>query len=678
MYIVRILFMVPIYALVSFASFLFWNHSTVLILVRDAYESTVLTAFFYLILMYVSHDPEEQKAVFLKVGLSREADREARKKGEKVKRWVFPLGPIKWKPQDGLYFLQLAKWGVLQYCVIRPTTTLAAVILDYKGLYCEDSWGLGWGHIYITIIVSISVTVAMYCLIQLYVPLSPNLAPHRPLLKLFAIKAVVFLTFWQATFLSVLSMFGVVKDTKYMTATDVNIGIGAVLETVEMTLFAFLHIRAFSYKPYQHFDSPNSMGSEPEKTPRLRSLGHAMDFRETFREIWIGWIYIWDKMRGKEPAYDVGARRTAHYEEAFGRPRTSAKNNNSGADEISRGKVATLPKVEIEVLEDVDVDIEGERQWLGLGDDYGYGLQYSRREKSDSLGTQIEKELEKRGLTTDISQQPNISPPPDVKRMKGGRQPSWWRRIYNRFSEYGSEDEHSQMLMARRSKRRSRRHSRGTRDDGGDYEPNNDDPTSIPVPHLPQRHHYHEWTSNHDILAPLPIFSDPAPSRQSIPAVLTNSGNNPTTPSSDVDSLLGRVFPRSAESQSSRPSDAASSLSSQGPIDERRRKELLGATHQMLNKYYEFGHGSPIPVGTRRKDRVAPGPSSVQIIIPKEVRSYHRRESALHSLNVAPTVDSLALPVQFPAQSSSGRARETLPATSIHPTSQSFPNHRQS
>ena len=30
----------------------------------------------------------------------------------------------------------------------------------------------------------------MYCLIQLYVPVGVNLAPRKPLLKLFAIKAV--------------------------------------------------------------------------------------------------------------------------------------------------------------------------------------------------------------------------------------------------------------------------------------------------------------------------------------------------------------------------------------------------------------------------------------------------------------------------------------------------------
>lgn len=84
---------------------------------------------------------------------------------------------------------------------------MAAVILDYMGLYCESSWGLGWGHIYvrtkmkqfflyfihirqITIVMSISVTIAMYCLIQLYVTVASELAEHKPLLKLFSVKAV--------------------------------------------------------------------------------------------------------------------------------------------------------------------------------------------------------------------------------------------------------------------------------------------------------------------------------------------------------------------------------------------------------------------------------------------------------------------------------------------------------
>jgi hypothetical protein len=69
-----------------------------LLLIRDAYESTVLTSFFYLLLTYLSPNPEDQRAIFHKVGLSRAADAEAVAKGEEPKKWMFPLGFIKAKP----------------------------------------------------------------------------------------------------------------------------------------------------------------------------------------------------------------------------------------------------------------------------------------------------------------------------------------------------------------------------------------------------------------------------------------------------------------------------------------------------------------------------------------------------------------------------------------------------
>ncbi|KAF9453990.1 DUF300-domain-containing protein [Macrolepiota fuliginosa MF-IS2] len=430
-YIVRLLFMVPLYAIISLASYLWWSHATPLILIRDGYESTVLTAFFYLLLMYLSPVADEQRQIFMKHGLSRQNDIERMKKGEPVQRWVFPLGFIKWKPIDGLYFLQLMKWGVLQYCVLRPLTTLIAVVLDYMGLYCESSWGLGWGHIYLVIVVSLSVTIAMYCLIQLYVAVSRDLAKHKPLLKLFAIKAVVFLTFWQATFLSVLSMFGVVKDTKYMTADDINIGIGALLETFEMMLFAFLHVSAFTYKPYRPFHDPKSGLPPPKRTARLKSLGHAMDFRETLRELWAGCVYIWHRFRGKEPVSDVGAVRAAHYEGIFGKQRPSQlqHDHDDGGTDL---KQPTLPNIRVEIDENTEVDIGGEKQWLGTGDDYGYGLKFLRRERSEGLEEQIEKELGKRGYT--LRGEPVNQQHPQQK--------SWWRSIYNRISQTGHDEVH--------------------------------------------------------------------------------------------------------------------------------------------------------------------------------------------------------------------------------------------
>ncbi|KAF5373934.1 hypothetical protein D9758_000881 [Tetrapyrgos nigripes] len=467
-YIVRILFMVPIYAVVSLASYFFWNHATPLLLIRDGYESTVLTSFFYLLLNYLSHDPDEQRAIFLKEGISKEAEQIALKKGEQPRKWMFPLGFIKSKPTDGLYFLQMMKWGVLQYCVIRPTTTLAAVILDYAGLYCEESWGPGWGHVYITVIVSISVTIGMYCLIQLYLSVSSYLAPTKPLLKLFAIKAVVFLTFWQATFLSVLTMFGVVKDTKYMTAADINIGIGALLETFEMMLFAFLHIRAFTYRVYK--PPKGKDGLPPLHTNRWRSLVHAMNFRETFQELWIGCIYLWEKMKRREPMVDKDVRRLAHYESAFEKPRASIlpgsagkvleKDNNHsyskgkgmgqgmGIDSRNRNminekdweddeRMGMLPDIQVEKEE--YVDIGGSRQWLGYGKNYGYGIQ---KEPSEGLEYQIERELERRGYGNNIPGRGHIKPlPPDDGIGYGHQQQrSWWRSLYERVSQSGDND----------------------------------------------------------------------------------------------------------------------------------------------------------------------------------------------------------------------------------------------
>ncbi|CCL99783.1 uncharacterized protein FIBRA_01805 [Fibroporia radiculosa] len=423
-YIVRILFMVPIYAVITFTSYLFWNHSIALLLIRDCYEAIVLTSFFYLILNYLSHDPLEQKDIFRKERLSRENDREARRQGRTPTRWVFPLQFIRWKPEDGLHFLQLMKWGVLQYCVVRPITTLAAVILNYIGLYCDDSWSPGWGHLYITVIMSISVTIAMYCLLQLYVPISGHLAPHKPLLKLFAVKAVVFLTFWQETFVSLLEDFGVIKDTQYMTADNIATGISAILETFEMTLFALLHMRAYTYKVYY---------TPPNCTVRWRSLLHAMNFNETFRELWTGTVYMIHRMRNRET--DALSRREAVMEDVFGKSRIDMRNRVHPRSEKSPFHDQTPLPVEADEIVHIDV----ERQWLGIGDDYGYGLgEYSRsrKERSDPLEDQIERELlvrgHKRSQSRDHGAKYSYLHPdsPDNATPIHHRHPSWWQSMF--------------------------------------------------------------------------------------------------------------------------------------------------------------------------------------------------------------------------------------------------------
>ncbi|CAL1711248.1 unnamed protein product [Somion occarium] len=611
-YIVRILFMVPIYAMISFASYLFWNHSTPLLLLRDCYESTVLTSFFYLLLTYLSPDPAEQKEIFRKEGLSRENDREARRKGQKPRKWVLPLGFVRWKPQDGLYFLQLMKWGVLQYCVIRPTTTLAAVILDYSGLYCEDSWSPGWGHIYITVIVSISVTIAMYCLVQLYVPVSGYLKPQKPILKLFAIKAVVFLTFWQATGLSFLTMLGVVKDTTYMTADNINIGLGAILETLEMTIFAFLHIRAFTYKPYR---------TPPDRTSRWRSLMHAMNFKETLRELWVGTIYLARRARGKET--DTQARREAALEDVFGRTRFAIEGKlpqkhekekgekSRSRDREEKGETGSKRERNKDLAVSVDVDkvvhVGEERQWLGLGDRYAYSMGYAgRKERSGGLEEQIEKELAKRGYEYSRRERSTHGPAYDLlstndadgvpkQNRRRSQRTSWWRNVYNRLSQSHAdlEPEFEPLPLADQrvpSKKDRSPYHKPTRLGDYDYAFDFEDP---PPPSairsyrasrgFPSQHrkvqasppdaqpdpHYVPTTStpasayisSHSSPSRLPSnthHSMPVPHALSQTVSSTSLASSPPTESSHPDSFLARVFPY--RSDASHSGEALSSV----------------------------------------------------------------------------------------------------------------------
>ena len=57
------------------------------------------------------------------------------------------------------------------------------------------------------------------------------------------------------------------------------------------SLFAILHVKAFSYKPYI---IPST------STKRLPALLHAFNFMETYRELRDGTIYMWHRMRGRE------------------------------------------------------------------------------------------------------------------------------------------------------------------------------------------------------------------------------------------------------------------------------------------------------------------------------------------------------------------------------------------
>ncbi|CDR98805.1 hypothetical protein, partial [Sporisorium scitamineum] len=256
--------MVPIYAIVSFMSYLFYEQALYYQTIRDCYEAVLVTSFFYLILAYTGDTRAEQHAVFQNIDV-----------GDRF--WVWPLGPWKYKP-DGLHFLWLMKICVLQYAIIRPLCTFVAVGTQYFGYYCLHSWMPWFTHVWCALFISLSVTVAMYCLIQLYMPVRKLVDPYKPVLKFLSIKTIVFLTFWQDTLLSFLVSFNAIKETEYFTAEQIQAGINALLQCFWMLLFGFIHIKAFSYLPYRPQDRSRT-------TKRGKALLDSLDFRDWFYEM---------------------------------------------------------------------------------------------------------------------------------------------------------------------------------------------------------------------------------------------------------------------------------------------------------------------------------------------------------------------------------------------------------
>lgn len=87
--------------------------------------------------------------------------------------------------------LLLLKHWTWQFVVIRPVCSILMITLQLLGMY--PSW-LRWTF---TIILNISVSLAMYSLVVFYHVFAKELKPHNPLAKFMCIKGIVFFCFWQ-------------------------------------------------------------------------------------------------------------------------------------------------------------------------------------------------------------------------------------------------------------------------------------------------------------------------------------------------------------------------------------------------------------------------------------------------------------------------------------------------
>lgn len=254
-YTVRIIFMVPVFSTMSFMSLVMSNKSIYYNSVREVYEAWVIYNFLSLCLAWVGGPG------VVVTSLS----------GQSIKpSWFLMTCCLPPMPLDGR-FIRRCKQGGLQFVILKPILLVVTFMLYAKGRYRDGNFDTKQGYLYVTIIYTISYSLALYALVLFYVACRDLLQPFKPVPKFVIIKSVVFLTYWQGVLVFLAAKLGIIKSAEE--AADVqNFAL-----CVEMAIAAVGHLYAFPYNHYADMNGDASGGLHG-------SLIHALSFNDVLHD----------------------------------------------------------------------------------------------------------------------------------------------------------------------------------------------------------------------------------------------------------------------------------------------------------------------------------------------------------------------------------------------------------
>lgn len=205
-YIVRIIWMVPLYGVESWLALRFRTAAIYIETFRECYEAYVVYNFFYYIIALLG-DSEVQLISILKTkpkerGMHRFPFSMFVVSPSDKCVWYWPPSwtfnydhwclcsnrPVIWSP--GAELLRKCKYGVLQYVVIKNMLALVVFILETLNLYDEGHFDWKKGYGYISVVSMFSQAWALYCLVLFYNVTKEELAPFKPFGKFLCVKMV--------------------------------------------------------------------------------------------------------------------------------------------------------------------------------------------------------------------------------------------------------------------------------------------------------------------------------------------------------------------------------------------------------------------------------------------------------------------------------------------------------
>ncbi|KAF2796973.1 DUF300-domain-containing protein [Melanomma pulvis-pyrius CBS 109.77] len=235
-YVVRILLMVPIYSASSWASLVSLRAAFWIGPLRDVYEAFTIYTFFQLLINFIGG---ERALIILMTG-----------RAPIPHLWPLNYFLPKVDISDPHTFLAI-KRGILQYTAAKPLLAIAAIIMKATGVYKEGYIGVSSGYFWSGLIYNASITVSLYALAMFWVCMSHDLKPFRPMPKFLCIKGIIFASYWQGFFLSILVWLRAIpNDVPGYTPDNLAAAIQDALICFEMPIFSLAHWYAFSWHDY--------------------------------------------------------------------------------------------------------------------------------------------------------------------------------------------------------------------------------------------------------------------------------------------------------------------------------------------------------------------------------------------------------------------------------------------